>query len=391
MVAVGGAVARAMQGVPPRRLGDGSPLPPLYRLRVQQDRLALAQQFGGDEQTETAVSAALDWLAAHQSRDGRWDCDQLEGGVELRVAGHDRRGAGIDADTGITGLALLAFLAAGETHLEGKYRQTVQYGLEFLLQSQKPDGNLAGSARLFAVMYCHGMASLALSEAYAMTGDHRLRPFVERAANDTIRAQDATTGGWRYQPGDQGDMSQFGWQVMALKSAELAGVTVPERTRAGELRFLKSVSSGQHGGLASYRSAEKISRTMTAEALACRYFLALPRNPDADQEATRFVLEQLPADGQLNLYYCYYATLAMFQMQGQAWQDWHASLRKTLLDTQQTTGTAAGSWDPHTVWGRYGGRAYSTAMAALCLEVYYRYLPLFVDLQEQAPPTSVLP
>ena len=102
-------------------------------------------------------------------------------GIEHKVAGHDREGAGTDADTGITGLAMLACLANGQTHLEGKYRKNVQRGLEFLLRSQAADGNLAGSARLYARMYCHGMASLALSEALALTGDVRIRPYVERA------------------------------------------------------------------------------------------------------------------------------------------------------------------------------------------------------------------
>lgn len=375
-------IAAALSGPPPRRLGDGSPLPPLYRLRVAADRLPIARQFGGDEQTEAAVDRALMWLAAHQSADGRWDCDQLEGGQETRVAGHDRGGAGTEADTGITGLALLAFLAAGETHLEGTYRENVQRGLEFLLASQKPDGNLAGNARLFAAMYCHGMASLALSEADAMTGDHRLRPFVRRAAEYSIQAQHPTTGGWRYQPGDRGDMSQFGWQVMALHSAELAGVELPGKTRDGSVRFLGSVASGRHQGLASYRQGERASVTMTAEALACRSFLQLPRQAPAEQEAARFLLTQPPDRGQLNLYYCYYGTLAMFQIQGDAWQQWNAALRIALLRSQRTDGPHAGSWDPDTVWGRYGGRAYCTAMAALCLEVYYRYLPLYLRLQD---------
>ncbi|MCO6457171.1 MAG: hypothetical protein J5I93_17890 [Pirellulaceae bacterium] len=377
---------RARQQPVPRRLGDGAPLPSLYQLRVDADRLGLARRFGGDEATEAAVAAALQWLATNQSADGRWDVDQLEGGIETRVAGHDRRGAGTDADTGITGLALLAFLAAGESHLEGKYRKTVQHGLEYLVRNQKSDGNLAGPARLFAVMYCHGMASLALSEAYAMTGDQRLRPFVERAVGYTVMAQHATSGGWRYQPGDQGDMSQFGWQVMALKSAELAGIPVPERTYTASLRFLRSVSSGRHGGLASYRQGEQVSRTMTAEALACRCFLGLPRETAAEQEAASFVLEQPASDGQLNLYYCYYAALALFQVQGEAWEQWQPAMRKTLLDAQRTSGPQAGSWDPHTVWGRYGGRAFTTAMAALCLEVYYRYLPLYLELPEPPAP-----
>lgn len=386
IAASGGAMS------PARRLGDGEPLPDVYQLRMARRRRAVIEQQGGSQQTEQAVEAALKWLAAHQSPDGRWGVSQFGGGHEAKVLGHDRKGAGIDADTGITGLALLAFLAAGHTHFEGEYRRTVQHGLEFVLGQQAEDGNLAGSARLYARMYCHGMATLAISEAYAMTGDHRMRAYVERAVHYTINSQNRGTGGWRYQPADQGDMSQFGWQVMALKSAELAGITIPGETRAGMIRFLRSCSKGEHGGLASYRPAERASETMTAEALSCRFFLGIQRDERAVQEATNYLGQRLPSGGQANLYYWYYGTIGLFQAQlapsgtGQAfnqiaWQQWNEALQQQLLARQQRSGDDAGSFSPDTVWGSYGGRVYSTAMATLCLEVYYRYLPVY----EQAP------
>jgi hypothetical protein len=292
------------------------------------------------------------------------------------VRGHDRQHAGADADTGITGLALLAFLGAGQTHLEGEFRTNVQRGLEYIIRNQQQSGSLAGDARLFAQIYCHGIATLAVSEAYAMTGDHRLQPFVERAVRFSVSAQHSTTGGWRYQPGDQGDTSQLGWQLMALKSAELAGIDVPRRTLAGTRRFLASVASGAHGGLASYRINEAPSRTMTAEALACHFFLK-DYDESAVREGVRYIMGELPRDGKANLYYWYYATLALYQLQDPDWESWNAALTEQLLRRQRTGGgSLAGSWDADTVWGGYGGRVYSTSLAALCLEVYYRYLPL---------------
>jgi len=362
-----------------RRLGDGALLPELYQLRATEQRDEVAGRYGGNLETEAAVEAALDWLAAHQHEDGRWDASEFGAGHEMRVLGHDRQGVGAEADTGITGLALLALLGAGQTHFEGKYGRNIQHGLEYLLQKQQSDGSLAGDARLFARMYCHGIASLAVSEAYAMTGDYRLQPYTQRAIEYTVRAQHPTTGGWRYQPGDRGDMSQFGWQVMALKSAELAGIKIPGEARAGMLRFLNEVSSGTHGGLASYRRGEQASQTMTAESLACRLFLGQPTNTARHQEAASFLLRQRPGAGPVNLYYWYYATLSLFQLQGDSWQQWNDSLQPELLRLQRKQGDEAGSWDPNTVWGGYGGRVYSTAMAALCLEVYYRYLPLYAE------------
>jgi hypothetical protein len=66
----------------------------------------------------------------------------------------------------------------------------------------------------------------------------------------------------------------------------------------------------------------------------------------------------------------------MFQRQGTDWQRWNAALQAELLARQQWNGSLAGSYDPDDLWGGYGGRVYSTALATLCLEVYYRYLPI---------------
>jgi len=223
------------------------------------------------------------------------------------------------------------------------------------------------------------MATFALSEAYAMTHDHRLEQPLRRAIAYTIAAQHPTTGGWRYKPHEMGDTSQLGWQLMALKSADLAGIPMPEQTRAGAIRFLKSVAAGEEGGLASYRPGEVPSHSMTAEALVCRQFLGMARDNPAADEAGKSLLGELPSKDKVNLYYWYYGTLGMYQLQGDYWQRWNEALQAALVGRQQTDGDSAGSWDPVCVWGGYGGRVYSTAMSALCLEVYYRFLPLYND------------
>ncbi len=362
------------------RKGPGErPVPDIYKLRVAPDRTRRAQQQGATPETEVAVKAALKWLAAIQKPDGRWDAGEHGAGRELVVAGRDRQGAGIQADTGMTGLALLSFLASGHTHREGPYRETVRLGLQYLLRIQARDGNLAGRATPYATMYCHSMAAFALSEAYGMTGDERLEQPIRRAIDYTVAAQDPTGGGYRYSPGDPGDTSQCGWQLMALRSAELAGIPIPQKTRNGLIRYLHSVSAGKHGGLASYRPKEQITRPMTAEALVCWQFLGLPREHPSGNEAGDYLLGELPGEGKTNLYYWYYATLGMYQLQGTHWQRWNDALRSTLVASQRKTGPLAGTWDPDSVWGCYGGRIYSTTMAALCLEVYYRFLPLYAD------------
>ena len=364
----------------PRRISDGQPLPKIYSLRNSSNRLDIAKQRGGSIETERAVEMALLWLSQNQQDDGSWDSSQHGGGSENKVFGHDRGGAGADADTGITGLATLAFLAGGHSHLEGTYQAEVQESLEYLVQSQKSNGDLSGEARLFAKMYCHSMSLLALSEALAMTGDKRLLPAVQRGINFTVSAQNRRDGGWRYQPGDPGDMSQFGWQVLALHSAELGGATVPQETKDRMQKFLQSCTTDIGGGLASYKPNQGPNVTMTAEALMCRYFLQQDVSEMTVMEASRFVSKERPTPNHVNLYYWYYGTLAMYHAGGSQWRDWNKELKQTLLTIQRKQGASAGSWPANGVWGGYGGEVYSTAMATLNLEVYYRYLPIYQQL-----------
>ena len=155
-----------------RRLGDGQPLPQLYQLRDQRHRSKMVLPLGGSPETEIAVKRALNWLVSVQESDGRWDASRFGAGDDTHVHGQVREAAGAEADTGVTALAVLAFLAADQTHLEGEHQETVQNALQFLIRSQEADGNLAGDAAFFAKMYCHGMATLAVSEALALSLIH---------------------------------------------------------------------------------------------------------------------------------------------------------------------------------------------------------------------------
>jgi hypothetical protein len=94
-----------------------------------------------------------------------------------------------------------------------------------------------------------------------------------------------------------------------------------------------------------------------------------------NDEAAEYLLNNLPGDGEVNFYYWYYATLAMYHVGGPAWETWNARMTRTLTSSQVAESVAAGSWEPNGVWCGYGGRVYSTALATLCLEVYYRYNP----------------
>ncbi len=368
-------------------------IPNEYQLRQASNRLELARPYGADADTEAAVEAGLDWLARAQSDDGSWNAARFGGGTETKALGEFRHNTGNRADTGVSGLALLAFLSAGHTHLDGKHRQTVERGLAYLLQVQMPSGDLSGPKQIGneqsvvnARMYCHSIAMLALAEAHAMTHDQVIREGLMRAAQFTIAAQDIRGGGWRYKPGDPGDLSLFGWKAMALKSVSRSGIKVPDEVERRMRRFLDSCGAGV-GGLARYRPSEgKPSETMTAEALACRMLLDYPLNREAKQEAIEMILRYLPGTQPDNVYFWYYATLALFQLQDENWRVWNQAMKARLLQTQEPAYSAdAGSWTPDGVWGGYGGRVYSTAMSCLCLEVYYRYLPLYQRSMAAAP------
>jgi hypothetical protein len=371
-----GATAEAPSTTP------AAPVPDAYADRFASNRQQLIASGGGNSNTERAVSAALAWLAAAQEEDGRWDPRRHGAGQERYTLGQDRGGAGAKADAGITGLALLAFLGDGHSHREGPYSTEVARGLDYLRRAQKQNGNLGGDAELFAQMYCHSMASFAIGEAYALTKDKRLDPIARGAVNYALAIQHPTDGGWRYRPGDAGDTSQLGWQVMALKSANLAGLSVPETTWTRVGRFLRRVERGQHGGLAVYRPEEALpSRPMTAEALYCRQLVTGRADgalsPAGLNEAIGSLLKEPPSHREINLYYWYYATLALHRAQSaspqaaEAWRRWNEALTATLLATQNQDG----SWPQTCIWGGYGGRVYTTALAAMCLEVYYRYAP----------------
>jgi hypothetical protein len=375
-----------------RPLGE---VPAVYRSRLDPNRFERAQRAGASAASEQAVERALDWLARHQDSDGRWDGatakyddgSPVKGDDDYTIhcpAGEPCFGECIywEADTALTGLALLAFLGSGYTHTDGKYADTVGRGIDFLLLQQKSDGDLRGRSRAVG-MYCHAMATLALCEAYALTGDERLRAPVERAVTYLIGARARDGLAWRYDRGfNTGDTSILGWVVMALKSAKVVGIAGPDTVRAGTLTWLDKVSGGAAHGLGRYQPQEPVTPTMTAEAWVCRQFLGVGGPGAASTEAANYLLAHSPSKDLYNLYYWYYGTLAMYQHGGDAWSRWNAEVRDQIVARQQNNGHRAGSWDPDdSLYGAKGGRIYCTALATLTLEVYYRFLRLYDDPQ----------
>lgn len=333
-----------------------------YILRKGKQADQLIEGLGGSGATEEAVGRALDWFQKTQEPDGRWAIEKYGG-----ERGHD---------IGASGFALLCYMGWGSKHTEaGKYQATVAKCVAWLVKQVKKDGNAMGAG----TMYDQGIATLALSEAYGLTKDTNLVESVTNAVGFIVRAQNRNTGGWRYQPGEGGDTSVLGWQLMALKSAQMAGIEVPQATLDLAGKWLTSVGGGEQGGLYGYQGKDH-SPAMAAEAMFCRQLLGSGSTNPAMRETASYLNTSLPKKDQVDFYYWYYGSLALHQHQGPIWEEWNRMMKEILIALQLKDGQNSGSWEPVGKYGDRCGRVVASAMATLTLEVYYRYLPLtFAD------------
>ncbi len=375
-------------------------------------REQMLTEGGGNHESEAAVARGLAWLAAHQGPDGRWSLHKFpEYGRDKAGQLAGKGGCGCTGVTGrhndpaATGLALLPFLGAGHTQrpladkAQVDYSKTVMLGLKYLMSIQARDGYLGGDTEM-SNMYGHAIAAIALCEAYGMTNEPSLRGPAQRAVTFIVNAQttsDPGKGGWRYVPKQDGDTSVTGWQMMALKSGQMAGLSVPAKAFTAADEFLEQckvevpANNGTDKKLIAYcyRPGTDPSRTMTAVALLCREYLGVnPKNPDL-LRGVEYVKQEPPAATD-NLYYLYYATQVFHHMGGATWQFWNlgpdgsgkGGIRDTLI-RKQDKGTnkqvhQMGSWSP--IGDNYvndGGRIMWTSLSLLTLEVYYRHLPLY--------------
>lgn len=342
--------------------------------RGEAARKAMVARYGGNEQSEAAVAAALRWIAAIQMNDGGWSFDHRLGSPNpARLS--DNPGSLADARNGATAMALLPFLGAGQTHVEGSYRKQVKGGLAFLINSMKRDGGLHESG---GTMYSHGLAAITLTEAYGMTKDRALMAPAQASLNYIATSQDPIGGGWRYRPRQPGDTSVVGWMLMAMKSGHMSYLQVHPNTIRGTIKFLDSVQ-GDSGAYYGYTSPARRPST-TAIGLLCRMYLGWNQEHQALRDGVRYLSETGPS--KTDMYYNYYATQVMRQFEGEYWEKWNREMRDYLINTQVKEGPATGSWHFRGGHGAdRGGRLYNTSLATMILEVYYRHMPIY---QKQA-------
>jgi hypothetical protein len=346
----------------------------------------------GGTASQRNVELGLDWLKRHQDPAGFWSSSDFARHCETnRCAGEGDP----SLDVGVTSLALLAFLGAGNTPNVGRYQTVVRKGLKWLIARQNAENGLFGELNGHeGFLYDHALATLAMCESYGLSKWPILKEPAQRGIR-MIQGARNPYAAWRYAypPNGQNDLSVTGWMILALKSAEDFGLEVDPKAFADTRLWLDSITdentwragyltkggySAREPGMAERWPQEK-TESMTAVAMLCRIFLGEDLDTSAALRGGADLLrKRLPewneSEGTIDYYYWYYGSYAMYQMGGKDWDAWHGRMLEAVLKRQRQDGDEQGSWDPqYDPWGHRGGRVYSTAILTLCLEVYYRY------------------
>lgn len=344
--------------------------PKPYAGRSASEREKLLLTNGGTKESEAAIARGLKWLADNQVKTtGAWVFDGTSR-AEVIAA---------------TGMGVLPFLAAGHTHKKGDkdkpnpFQKNVEAGLKFLIASQLPTGAFRGSS----TMYAHGIATLALCEAYSMTGDKTLLLAPAKAAVAYILRGQGPDGSWGYSAGTKGDTSILGWQLQALHAAkQTKDIPVPDVTIKKAKEFLDKVAKGDKKAEYGYTSNETTTPTLSAIGLWGRYCFDGwdAAHPGLDAGAAKLVRNVVRFQAAEDSYGCYYLTLVLRSRGGALWEtDWNPKVRDGLLKKQAPDADGprtAGSWPADKAYiGTHCGRVGTTAMTLLTLQVYYRVPP----------------
>ncbi|MCM8532271.1 MAG: hypothetical protein NE330_14005 [Lentisphaeraceae bacterium] len=324
-------------------------------------RAGAVAKFGGKKVGQDSLLKALWWLSKVQNPDGSW---------------------GNKYQSAYTGLALLTFLAYGETHVSKAFGVTVRKAMEWLAADnhKKNVGN----------GYANAIKAYALAEAYAMTGVSLLEDSMNVTIRKIIDGQQAG-GSYNYQFADNGreDLSLAGWNYQALKAAYGAGCEEAGLKNAiyKSIAWLKDRGNSRNDGkgfpyaVNNGQGQSSGKHTMRAVGVLCLQLFGEGKTPEIKDEldlistldTNKVNWAQPPME---SLYGWYYATQAMFQEGGNSWKNWNRKFQKELTANQNPEGF----WEyPGVYHGGKGDvtteRVYATTLCALMLTVYYRYLP----------------
>ncbi|MDA3875412.1 MAG: terpene cyclase/mutase family protein [Kiritimatiellae bacterium] len=357
--------------------------------RSSAGRAAALKQYGRGlgGVTEPAVLKALRWLKEHQQENGSWGAEGKKG------------------DSGHTGLALLAFLAHGETPSSREFGQTVSEGIRFLVENQDARGVLQPVGR--HVVYAHAMATYALAESLTMTKNPLLKDPLERAINVMIDSQHPKGGfEYDYEVTNTHDVSVDAWHVQAMKAASLALPDHPKlkehMRRAMDGMLLGSMEDDLGRGFGYRLGVEKSpNRSDIREILSAAGLLGMYLSGNGDRRETREILkymerhtqrEWLPEWGVSRigsneyggeLMFWYYAVQGFFQEErnGSNFRKFYPQMVKALVQNQADDG----HWNNFSRESPEQGLVLDTSLSALALMVTYRYLPT-TQAENNVPP-----
>jgi prenyltransferase beta subunit len=297
---------------------------------------------------ERAIDKGLQYLASRQNRDGSWD-DKYQAAS--------------------TSCALMAFMLKGHFPKAGRHGAQLDRAVTFLIRrADERGGYLGGTSH---GMYEHGLATLALSEVWGMSDNEKIRDTLKRAVQIILRSQNRE-GGWRYHPRpEDADLSVTVMQIVALASAQEAGILVPNSVIKNAVRYVKKCQHPYEGGF-GYQPNYSQLRVSSSAAGVMSLLMCGERKSRAVQKGLDYLRRQ--GDDQFEktefYYYAhYYAVQAMYQAGERYYQEWYPRIHDALVRKQNPKD---GSWS-----GGRGGYGYSTSMAILILGVPYRFLPIY--------------
>ena len=390
--------------------------------RQEGRRRSLLASGGGSDRTELAVQRALAWIVRQQTKTGAY-----AGLWSLR--GPYPNGGSEENRVAATAMALLALQGAGHTTKTGEYQKAVVIAWRSLLKTQTEAGNFTPASddhtSSAGHMYGHGQITIALCELYGLTRDAKIKQAAQNALRYALAAQ-LPDGGWRYHLPEKdengfleswknrGDLSMTGWFLLALKTAEMAGLESPVITESFErvddfLNQLRIVPENAEEPDMGYdyqfnplSPLRKFQPAISAEAILGKLFLGTPPDtPHVIAVIDRLLMEapiafpeslkqnnSAPEFARINsrgmnaavknIYAWYYTTQVCHHVGGRVWRQWNSAMSELLPENQETAGGNRGSWSPaHDLYGVKGGRLFTTSLCACMLETYYRHLSLY--------------
>jgi hypothetical protein len=289
-------------------------------------------------------------------------------------------------------LAIMAFASVGNTPRDATPQgRAMGRALAFVLRenNQRETGFLGGP-REQARMYGHGIITLMLAEMLGMgedeAQDRDIRDHLSKAVDMIVRSQlmpkrdPRSIGGWRYEPAStDSDLSVSVWQVMALRAANNAGLTVPREAVENAVKYLKNSyvsprdKDGHPTNLRSgfaYQPGGGATFSTAAEGLLALQVCGDYTGPEV-VGAGNYLLSQRPG-GNWFYYGTYYYAQGMYQRGGQCADEAAGQVPRVLLPAQDDRGA----------WRALGGEAAGgpvlcTGLAILSLSVKYHYLPIY--------------